>query len=160
MGHGQHYSCLNFRQSKSSGKRTRFGSSNLLIFGAEKYKQTSRRIIFPYQYISVGCISFCYPKQVFRDFGEMIFFCQISRGRIPLISHKTFESNFSCLPSHNPKSLAPNQTFVHFSAKTFLALNLQKKISIYLVQMQPELQIIIINAYFLQIRCRFNAQLS
>ena len=86
MGHGQQISCLNFRPSKSSGKRTSFWSSNLLIFRAEKYKQTNKRLIYPNQYIYVGCTSVCYPKQVFRDCGEINYFCQISRGRILLIS--------------------------------------------------------------------------
>ena len=42
--------------------------------------------IYSNQYISAGNTSASYPKQVFRNYGEIKYFCEISTWRIPLIT--------------------------------------------------------------------------
>ena len=42
------------------------------------------QIIHSNQYISAGGNSANYPKRSFRNYGEIKYFCEISKGRFPL----------------------------------------------------------------------------
>ena len=46
---------------------------------------TNRRIIYPNQYNSVSDNSASYPKQGFKNYGEIRYLGEISTGRIPLV---------------------------------------------------------------------------
>ena len=48
-------------------------------------RKQNRRVIYPNQYISTSDTSASYPKQVFRNYGEIKYLDEISTGRIPLI---------------------------------------------------------------------------